>query len=83
MVEHSFFLHGLDKHGELKSFKHTLLETEAKMIEEGVIKAPSITGKAKVVQLWNKYKRNMAVAASIALFISVLTAGLNIAYNKQ
>ena len=83
VVEHVFFLHGLEKHGELKSFKHTLLETEAKMILEGVIKEPSVTGKAKVVQIWNKYKRSMAVAASIALFISVLTAGLNTAYNYQ
>ena len=83
VVEHSFFLHGLENHGELKSFKHTLIETETKMIQEGVIKAPSVTGKAKVVQLWNKYKRSMAVAASIALFISVLTAGLNTAYNNQ
>lgn len=83
VVEHIFFLQGLDKHGDLKSFKHTLLETEAKMIQEGVIKEPSVTGKAKVVQLWNKYKRSMAVAASIALFISVLTTGLNIAYTKK
>ncbi len=83
VVEHTFFLHGLEKHGELKSFRHTLLETEASLIQQGIIKEPSVTGKAKVVQLWNKYKRSMAVAASIALFVSVLTAGLNIAYTKK
>ncbi len=83
VVEHSFFLQGLDKHGELKSFKHALVEAEAKLMQEGIIKEPSITGKAKIIQLWGKYKRSMAVAASIALFISVLTAGLNIAYNNQ
>ena len=83
VVEHTFFLHGLEKHGELKSFKHILLETEAKLMQEGVIKEPSFTGKARVVQLWNKYKRSMSVAASIALFISVLTAGLNTVYNNQ
>lgn len=83
VVEHTFFLHGLEKHSELKNFKHALLETEAKLMQEGVIKEPSVTGKAKVVQLWNKYKRSMAVAASIALFISVLTAGLNTAYNNK
>lgn len=83
VVEHTFFLHGLEKHGELKNFKHTLFETEAKLMQEGVIKEPSFTGKAKLVQLWNKYKRSMAVAASIALLISVLTAGLNIAYNNK
>jgi S1-C subfamily serine protease len=83
VVEHTFFLHGLEKYSDLKSFKHGLVETEAKMMEDGVIKEPIIKGKAKVVQLWNKYKRSMAVAASIAAFISVLTAGLNIAYTKK
>lgn len=83
VVEHSYFLQGIEKHGELKSFKHTLFETEAKLMQEGFIKEPAVTGKARIVQLWNKHKRTMAAAASIALFISVLTAGLNIAYNKQ
>jgi len=83
VVEHTFFLHGLEKYSDLKSFKHSLAETEAKLLEDGVIKEPIVTGKAKVIQLWNKYKRSMAVAASIALFISVLTAGLNIAYTKK
>ncbi len=83
VVEQSFFLHGLEKYNELKTFKHTLLETEAGLMESGVIKEPTVHGKAKVVQLWNKYKRSMAVAASIAAFISVLTAGLNIAYNNK
>jgi len=83
VVEHTFFLHGLEKHADLKNFKHTLVEAEADMMSEGVIKEPSVTGKAKLVQLWSRYKRSMSVAASIALFISVLTAGLNTAYNNQ
>lgn len=83
VVEHTFFFHGLEKHADLKAFKHTLVLAEADMLSEGVIKEPSVTGKAKVIQLWSKYKRSMAVAASIALFISVLTAGLNTAYNNQ
>lgn len=83
VVEHTFFLHGLEKYSDLKSFKHSLIETEAKLMEDGIIKEPSLQGKAKVIQLWNRYKRSMAVAASIALFISVLTAGLNIAYTKK
>lgn len=83
VVEHTFFLHGLEKYSDLKSFKHSLVEIETKLMEDGVIKEPSLTGKAKVIQLWNKYKRSMSVAASIAAFISILTAGLNIAYNNQ
>jgi S1-C subfamily serine protease len=83
VVEHTFFLHGLEQYSDLKSFKHSLADIETKLMEDGVIKEPSLTGKAKLVQLWSKYKRSMSVAASIAAFISILTAGLNIAYNNQ
>src|SRR5689334_21938354 len=83
VVENIYLFQGLDKFGDTTAFKHLLLQTESKMMEEGVIREPSVKGKAKVVQLWNKYKKSMAVAASIAGFISVLTAGLNIAYTKK
>lgn len=76
VVEHIIFLQGLDRHADIKSFKHNLHEVENKLVSEGVISIPSLRGKAKVVFLWNKYKRNMAVAASIAGFISLLTLGL-------
>lgn len=83
VVEHTFFLHGLEKYSDLKSFKHSLVETEAKLMEDGVIKEPSVHGKAKIVQLWNRYKRNMAVAASIAGFISLITLALTVSYTKK
>jgi serine protease Do len=83
VVEHSYFLHSLEKHGVSKSFKHTLQEVDAKLFAEGFIATPKLTGKARVVTLWNKYKRNIAVAASIAGFISLLTTGLMITYNKK
>lgn len=83
VVEHTYFLSGLQKFGAVKSFKHTLLEVECKLTEEGVISEPKLTGKGKVVQLLNKYKRNMAVAASIAGFISLLTLALTVNYTKK
>ncbi len=83
VVEHTYFLHGLEKYGAAKSFKHTLLEVEARLMEEGIISEPKLTGKARVVQLWGKYKRNMAVAASIAGFISLLTLGLTFTFTKK
>jgi serine protease Do len=83
VVEHTYFLHGLEKFGAAKSFKHTLLEVESKLVEEGVISQPKLSGKAKVVLLWNKYKRNMAVAASIAGFISLITLGLMVTLTKK
>ena len=83
VVEHSYFLEGLHKYGILKTFKHTLQEVDAKLTEEGVTAIPALTGKAKVVKLWQKYKRSIAVAASIAGFISLLTSGLMVTYSKK
>src|SRR5665647_1206503 len=65
VVEHTYFLQGLDKYGAIKSFKHSLHEVEVQLAEEGIMAAPKLAGKAKVVNLWNKHKRNIAVAASI------------------
>lgn len=83
VVEHTYFLQGLDKYGQIKSFKHSLHEVEAALTTEGLMAAPALSGKAKVISLWNKYKRSMAVAASIAGFISLLTLGLMITYTKK
>ena len=83
VVEHTYFLQGLDKYGAIKSFKHALHEVEANLAEDGIFDAPKLKGKALVINFWNKYKRNMAVAASIAGFISLLTLGLMITYTKK
>lgn len=83
VVEHTYFLQGLQNFGDVKSFKHTLLEVETKLALEGVITQPKLKGKAKVVQLFTKYKRNMAVAASIAGFISLITLGLMVTITKK
>jgi serine protease Do len=81
-VEHSFFIAEVEKYGAEKNFKHTLHEVEAKMIDEGVISKPNLTGKAKVVHLWNRYKRVATLAAGIAGIVSVLTVGLASIFNK-
>ena len=83
VVEHTFFLNELDKHAAIKSYKHSLYETENKLTEEGVISKPVLIGKAKVVFMWKKYKRNIAVAACIAGMISLTTAGLIFSYTKK
>ncbi len=83
VVENIYFLQGIDKYNATKLFKHTLLEVDSKLTLEGVIAVPVLSGKAKVVSLWAKYKRSVAVAASIAGFISLLTSGLMITYTKK
>jgi len=83
VVEHTYFLHTVQHFASTKAFKHTLAEVHTELTEEGVIAAPQLTGKVKVISLWLKYKRSIAVAASIAGFISLLTSGLMITYTKK
>jgi serine protease Do len=83
VVEHTFFLNEVEKYSSTKNFKHSLVETEAKLTEEGVISPSHLQGKAKVVYLWKKYRRIVAVAASIAGLVSILTGGLTSAYNNN
>lgn len=83
VVEHTFLYHELDKQANTKAFKHSLYEVENKLTEEGIISKAQLTGKAKVVFLWKKYKRNIAVAASIAGLVSLATSVLILTYNKK
>ncbi len=83
VVEHSFFMNEIEKYGSIKNFKQSLHETEAKLIDEGVINTSPLQGKTKVVYLWNRYKRITAVAASIAGIVSILTAGLTSIYSNN
>jgi S1-C subfamily serine protease len=83
VVEHTFLFHELDRHADIKAYKHSLYEVETKLTEEGIISKQQLQGKAKIVFLWKKYKRNIAVAASIAGIMSITTAGLIIAYTQK
>jgi serine protease Do len=78
VVEHSMFLQQMDTYATHRNLKHSLYEAHNRLIETGEItENPSQTTRAKVVQLWRKYKRVTAIAASvggvIALVISVIT----------
>ena len=83
VVEQTYFLNELDNYGVTKNFKHSLNEVEVKLIEAGVITKPQLHGKAKVISLWKKHKRNIAVAASIAAVISLFSTGILFNYAKK
>lgn len=83
VVEHTFLFHELEKQSGIKAYKHSLYEVESKMVEEGIISKSQLKGKAKVLFLWKKYKKNIAVAASIAVLVSLVTTGLIITYNNK
>ncbi len=82
VVEHTFLFNELNKQANIKAFKHSLYEVENKLTEEGIISKKQLTGNAKVVFLWKKYKRSIAVAASIAGLVSIVTTASISTYNN-
>jgi|ADGO01.1.fsa_nt_gi serine protease Do len=64
VVEHTFFLHQMEQFGDIKNLKSTLNDIHSQLRAEGAIKEEK--RKATIVELWKKYKRVVAVAASIA-----------------
>ena len=83
VAEHNFFLGQLEQMSEIKEYKHNLNEVESKLINEGVISHKELKGKAKVAFLWNKYRRTIAVAASIAGIVSISTATIVSTYSEK
>ncbi|MBC7536686.1 MAG: trypsin-like peptidase domain-containing protein [Ferruginibacter sp.] len=76
VVEHIFFFNELNKYTDTRNFKHNLNETVAKLTNEGFISKAPLKGKAKIVYMWNRSKRTIAVAASIAGIVSIFIASL-------
>ena len=66
VVEHTFFLSQLSRFDESKKLKNTLNDVHIGLAEKGLIQSPKLKGKAKVVYLFNRYKRVAGIAASIA-----------------
>lgn len=66
VVEHTFFLQQLSRFDDTKKFKGILNDTHLHLAEDGLIDSPRLRGKARVVYLFNRYKRTAAIAASIA-----------------
>jgi S1-C subfamily serine protease len=81
VVEHTFFLQQMNRFDEVKNFKTILNDTHIHLGEKGLIKAPRLKGNAKIIYLYNRYKRVAGIAASIAgitaLTISALVWSLS------
>lgn len=88
VVEHKLFLGHINEYAEVKKFKESLHHIHSKLALTGEIRnseeAGGFTG--KIVQLWNRYKKVTAIAASIAcitaLFISALAMYFSPSVNK-
>jgi serine protease Do len=82
VVEYMFFMNELDSYSAQKNFRHNLADVQSKLSEEGFIQKAPTTTKAKVAYLWKRYKRTIAVAASIAGIVSIFVVSLVTAVNK-
>ncbi len=74
VVEHTLFLQQLNHFGERKAIRSSLHEIHTKLTEEGKIDSMQLTGKAKVLYLWKRYRR---VAAIAAVFAGITTLGIS------
>ena len=66
VVEHTFFLQQMSRFEDTRKFKGILNDTHIHLAGEGLIDLPRLKGKAKIVHLYNRYKRTAAIAATIA-----------------
>jgi S1-C subfamily serine protease len=77
VVEHSMFLHQMDIYSVHRNLKHSLQLSHAKLMERGEInEGGELTTKGRVIQLWNKYKKVTAIAASVGGVIALVISGL-------
>ena len=76
VVEHTLFLQQMNRFGEWQKFRSNLNDVHTDLAEQGKIHADRLKGGARVVYLWNKYKRVTAIAASIAGITALTISGL-------
>ena len=82
VVEHSMFLHQMDIYSVHRKLKQSLQATHAKLLERGEVnEGGELTTKGRVIQLWNKYKRVTAIAASVGGIIALVISGLAIYFS--
>ena len=66
VVEYHFFFEEMVRYGEIRRFKSNLYDTHHTLQENGEIKELQLTAGTRIINMWNKYRRVVAVAASIA-----------------
>jgi len=76
VVENIFFLNQIDSYGNNKKFKQSINDTVSKLITEGFIQQNITSPSSKIVFMWQRYKKTIAVAASIAAIVSIISASL-------
>lgn len=77
VVEHNMFLHQMDSYVAYQQLKHSIHDVHQNLVETGEInEGGEVSTKTQVVQLWNRYKRVTAIAASVGGVIALVISGL-------
>lgn len=82
VVEQLFFLNQLNTYVDAKNFKTKLAAVEQKLVTDKIISRTHTMGNGKLIVLWHRYKKTIAVAASIAGLVSIFMASLVSSVNK-
>jgi serine protease Do len=77
VVEHIMFLNQVEDFSANQRLKHTLHTVHNHLVHDGFIQdGTTLNAKAKVVQLWNKYRKVTAIAAVVGGAIALMISGL-------
>ncbi|MEX6687550.1 serine protease [Danxiaibacter flavus] len=77
VVEHKLFLHQIEEYAFHRDLKHALHESHTRLLERGDInEGEDVPTRGKVIQLFHRYKKVTAIAASIAGVTAVIISGL-------
>jgi S1-C subfamily serine protease len=76
VVEHTLFMQQINQFGEAQKFRTTLHTVHTDLAEQGRINSDRLSGKAKVVYLWKRYRRVAAIAATIAGITAITISSL-------
>jgi S1-C subfamily serine protease len=66
----------VNQFGEWQKFRSTLQDVHTDLSEQGKIHSDKLKGNAKLVYLWNRYKRVTVIAASIAGITAIALSSL-------
>lgn len=66
VVEHTLFLQKMNRFNEWQKFHKSLNDIHTNLAESGKIDSTRLKGKAKVIYLFNRYKKVASIAAAIA-----------------
>lgn len=83
VVEHSILLSRFENLRDRKELKQTLAHVESKLEQEGAVMMRKGKTKARVIHLWRRYRRTIAVAAAIAGIVSIVTASTVSLYSEN